>query len=355
MTAKRVFISHAVKDKDVVDSFFDLLQTGVGVSPDETFCSSLEGMGIPPGANFVDHIKGQVQNPELIILMLSPHYLESMFCLCELGAGWALSHNMIPVVIPPTTFTDLKAVLAGIQGIRIDSETDLGSFRDRVAEILKLPATTTPRWDVKRKKFLTDLSGLLAKAEHPATVPYKQLEAAEKKYQESVVELEKAFAEIDKLNQLNESLKRCKDAEAVKAVVRQYTDDWSFFETVCGRAEKLSNALPAVVVEAIYHDQTGMGGTPNGREIWDEIGRAAQDGFLDDHTGNEVTVNYRDPKVKRYVDSIEEVRLFLGGGGEQPAGPDFYEQYEKDHDYEPSFKTRRLWENHLGLSHYTQW
>ena len=55
-------------------------------------------MGIPGGTNFVDHIKSQIQKPDLILLMLSPNYMESMFCLCELGAGWAMSHDMIPII-----------------------------------------------------------------------------------------------------------------------------------------------------------------------------------------------------------------------------------------------------------------
>ena len=151
MARTRVFISHAVKDKELVDAFFDLLQTGVGLSPHDSFCSSLEGMGIPAGKNFVDYIREKVQNPELVLLILSPNYLESLFCQCELGTGWALSHNMVPIVAPPTNFSGLKAVLTGTHAYRIDSDTDLSELRDQIVAFIKLSAPKTARWDAKKK------------------------------------------------------------------------------------------------------------------------------------------------------------------------------------------------------------
>lgn len=79
----RIFVSHAAKDENLVEEFVELLQVGVGVHPDDIFCSSLPGMNIPTGAEFVRFIKAQVTNPDLVLLLISPEFLKSHFCQHE--------------------------------------------------------------------------------------------------------------------------------------------------------------------------------------------------------------------------------------------------------------------------------
>jgi len=112
---KKIFISHAVKDKKLADSLVDLFQTGMDIKSRDIFCSSLEGLGIPSGSNFIEHIKSQLQSPEVVVALLSPNYFESQFCICELGATWAMSHELIPILVPPASYKDLKGVLLPTQ------------------------------------------------------------------------------------------------------------------------------------------------------------------------------------------------------------------------------------------------
>ncbi len=84
MAQRPFFISHAVKDQKLVDALVDALTTSGVASPDDIFCSSLEGMGIPRGQNFIDFIKGQLDRPRLVVIILSQNYYESAFCMCEL-------------------------------------------------------------------------------------------------------------------------------------------------------------------------------------------------------------------------------------------------------------------------------
>ncbi|WP_461256141.1 toll/interleukin-1 receptor domain-containing protein, partial [Treponema sp. R80B11-R83G3] len=97
-SSKEIFISHSSKNKSIADKLVDLIETGIGVSSDNIFCSSLEGMGIPSGKNFINFIKEQITEPKIVILLLTQSYYKSIFCLCELGASWALSHNIIPII-----------------------------------------------------------------------------------------------------------------------------------------------------------------------------------------------------------------------------------------------------------------
>lgn len=45
---KKIFISHATKDKEIIEELIDLLES-IGVNSTQFFCSSFEGYGIPLG------------------------------------------------------------------------------------------------------------------------------------------------------------------------------------------------------------------------------------------------------------------------------------------------------------------
>lgn len=352
MVRTRVFISHAVKDKLLVDAFFDLLQTGAGLTPNQTFCSSLEGMGIPAGKNFVDYIKEKVQQPDLVLLILSPNYLESLFCQCELGAGWALSHNMIPILVPPTKFSDLKAVLTGTHGYRIDLDTDLSELRDQIVSLLKLPAPKTARWDAKKKQFLGVVPGILSKIEPPQRIGLKEHKELQGRYDEAVAEMKTCLDEIDTLKTQIARLKECKDRDEVSEVERDFSDEWEQFEALCENASKLGQRLPAMVIEAIYHELSGKAGVPFDHQTWDAIRAASQEDFLDISGDNVVSVNTEDPKISRYMEALNDVQRFLNGLDEDAS---FKQKYREKYDRRLVFTSRKLWEEHLGLQSHTKW
>ena len=151
--SNKIFISHAVADKDLVDAFVDLLQTGANISTTDIFCSSLEGMGIPPGKNFIEFIKDKLQDPKVVIVFLTQNYLESQFCQCELGASWILSTAIIPIIVEPLSFNDVKAVLTGTQCVQIKDKLKLTEAIIELNKIIGNRKYNSARWEVKRDKF----------------------------------------------------------------------------------------------------------------------------------------------------------------------------------------------------------
>ena len=122
----RIFISHALKDKALADKLVDLLTSGCAVSPNDVLCTSLEGKGIPPGTpSFIAYLQEQLQNPELVILLVSENFFASPICLCELGAVWGMGLPNIPLVVPPMKKSQLKATLALVQAGDITSSSYL--------------------------------------------------------------------------------------------------------------------------------------------------------------------------------------------------------------------------------------
>src|SRR5438270_6014278 len=56
--SKPIFISHAATDKAIADRVVDLLNTAMGIDvQNDVFCTSLEGLKIPPGKDFKDFVK----------------------------------------------------------------------------------------------------------------------------------------------------------------------------------------------------------------------------------------------------------------------------------------------------------
>ena len=343
-----LFISHAVSDKPVVDEFFDLLQMGIKVDPDDTFCSSLEGMGIPGGTNFVEYIRGQIQDPDLILLMLSPNYMESTFCLCEMGAGWVMSHNVIPILIPPLDYSALDAVLTGINAFKIDSATKLTEFREQIVDVLKLGAPPVARWEVKRDKFLDKLPDLLKQIDPPEKVPLAEHKELQEKYDGAMDELKAADMEADELREQIDALKKCKDKEEVLAVELESTGEWEAFMQLCSEAKDCMKRLPSVVCDAIFHDMNGLEFAPDDYH-WDDVVEASKDDQLE-ISDRDISLNHSDPNISDAVCALEKVRDFLGNE-DSDDGPSeqFWTKYTEKYRHNPVFGNQRLWGKHLGL------
>lgn len=154
MPNKRVFVSHAVKDKKLADMLVDLLTSSGSLHPSEIFCTSLEGLGVPSGKDFRDVIKGELQEPDLVISLISINYLQSQFCLCELGATWVMSHHNLPILVPPLTYSDLSAVISTKQAILLNDRPALNEMMNQIVEILGKEKLIQSRWETKRDDFI---------------------------------------------------------------------------------------------------------------------------------------------------------------------------------------------------------
>lgn len=151
---KPILISHASDDKALVEKFVDLLVDGIGVRRDDIFCTSLEQMGVPPGENFVSFIKSQIQSPQLVLMVITPTYLRRTFCLCEMGACWALSLKGIPLIAEPVSFSDLGGVVSEVQVTKLSDKSRMTELRDSVVQEMNLEGKFSTVWERKRDEFI---------------------------------------------------------------------------------------------------------------------------------------------------------------------------------------------------------
>lgn len=155
----KIFISHNTEDKEYAKALVNLLiQLGVNDQTD-IFCSSLPGLGCQFGKSFIDEIKEQYENHELVMIFIhSPRYYDSHVSLCEMGAAWILKNehfsfltkdcefSMLDAVIPPTEI----AFKAG----QPNTYHLLNDFKDFVEKKFGLAPKSFSRWETIKSDFI---------------------------------------------------------------------------------------------------------------------------------------------------------------------------------------------------------
>lgn len=220
-----IFISHAVADKALADKFTTFLKEAIGVPSDSIFCSSVDGHGNPLGVDFNEYMQKKIRRPELVILLMSPRYMESWFCLMELGATWAKSLNALPVIVPPTNFDVVSSTLGLRQGWKIDDNNKLIELRQMIQQTnISLEKRNEHDWEKKRTAWKVDLKRLLKNLAPATNVPASEYTALQDELVGLKQELEKLQECYSEAGETIDELKAAKDPVAVKAIMATKTD-----------------------------------------------------------------------------------------------------------------------------------
>lgn len=157
---KKIFISHAFKDKDLVGELIDLLEN-IGLDSHQIFCSSFEGYGIPLGEDFLEIIKTEISSEVFVLFVITENFYNSKVCLCEMGAAWALSKGHIPIVVPPFSYSDIEGVIPKTQGMLINELPKLNSLKEKLEKDFGLQPLNLNSWERKRDRFIKNINKLI--------------------------------------------------------------------------------------------------------------------------------------------------------------------------------------------------
>ena len=340
---KKIFISHAVKDKELADSLVDLFQTGMDIKSRDIFCSSLEGLGIPSGSNFIEHIKSQLQSPEVVVALLSPNYFESQFCVCELGATWAMSHNLIPILVPPAGYKDLKGVLSPTQVIDITSPAKLTELQMQLDELLGLKINQA-RWETKRNKFLKSLYVILENLEKPTKIPIKQFIDLKEKYDQSLVALEEYDDENTMLKEQIKELKKIKDKKEVKKIDDKYADKSLLdkFESIIQKINEIAGKVSSEVFTFILSDYYDHPYQINWYHYKDEFSEAERYRIIS-VKDDEEKVNWDNKYMEELSDLLNELIGFIH---DDETYEEFHNLYTAEYNSDLDPSNQEFWEEH---------
>jgi hypothetical protein len=344
MPSKPIFISHAVADKEIADIVVDLLNTGMGINPsDSIFCSSLEGLGIPGGADFKGFIHTQIQDPKVVLLLISQNYVASQFCLAEAGASWAFSHQMVPFIVPPLTFKDMEAVLKGTQALKIEEKDDWNAALGQLKGILGIDPDVA-RWEKKRDEHLERLKVALEKQPDPPTVVLSKFKEATTLLAEKTEALEDAGNLLKTSEALIEKLKQLKDQEEVEEAVFDELPFNEQFEQLVAASKAKLGELPSIVGEALFFDcrSESMPGADFGQDFRrDDIRDALHRGMLDEREGL-YDANSDHPLVAEASKELAALRELM-----RQVPTEFKKLYEGRHKHPFVLTNRDFWSKNL--------
>lgn len=167
---KKIFISHATKDKDYVGVIVNLLES-LGFREDEIICSSIPPYCIPLDNKVYDWLVNEFQKSDLhVIFALSKTYYNRAACLNEMGAAWAMKQKWTAVLLPGFDFSDIDGCIDRTQvSIKLD-DTDKDTLRFRLEELKNnlieefgLRHVDGFLWEKKRNEFLDAIADTIEK------------------------------------------------------------------------------------------------------------------------------------------------------------------------------------------------
>ena len=173
---KRLFISHAEKDYNIVKPFVELLYR-IGLNKNHIFCSSISELGVPLKEDIYDYLRKLLDSDIVIpVFMLSENYYASAACLNEMGAVWLKQKDYYTFLLPGFTFKEIRgAINPNKRAIKLDNERrtlqrELSTFKDSIREAfdIKDMPISEQQWEEYRDDFID----LLIAKQHSKSISF---------------------------------------------------------------------------------------------------------------------------------------------------------------------------------------
>ena len=152
---KRIFISHASKDNELIGKFVDLIfLLGMGIDSEIIAYTSREDTGVPAGESIPQFIQDNIACADIVLLMISDNYKSSEVCLNEMGAAWALNKHIIQILLPNTSFDKLGWLCSLDKALKIDDADSIDGLCEVFADKLDIGIKPSA-WNRNKAAFIS--------------------------------------------------------------------------------------------------------------------------------------------------------------------------------------------------------
>lgn len=310
-----IFISHAVADKPLVDNLYNLLQTGCDIRSDDLVCTSVDGAGIKTGDDFVEWIKGKLKDADFFILVVTPNYFASKFCMAEMGAAWALDKKVFPIVIPNIP-REIGIVMLGKQTAEM-SNAGLDELRDEIAKIFQEAGKSTPRWNIQKLIFIDEMPSIIAKLPAPSLVERTAFKYEQEKVTASVGLMQELRMQIAGLNEQIAVLETLKDKDAVQEIKFKSLPSNDQYIALLENVKEELSGYSSVEIRCLYESFTTEDWWCPSVDTWRdreyEINTALKSNWIHRRSDeNYYRINKSHPRYKTAITAIENLWDYIG-------------------------------------------
>ena len=152
---KRIFISHASKDNELIGKFVDLIfLLGMGIDSEIIAYTSREDTGVPAGESIPQFIQDNIACADIVLLMISDNYKDSEVCLNEMGAAWALNKHIIQILLPNTSFDKLGWLCSLDKAMKIDDADSIDGLCEAFSDKLDIGIKPSA-WNRNKAAFIS--------------------------------------------------------------------------------------------------------------------------------------------------------------------------------------------------------
>ncbi|WP_368904889.1 toll/interleukin-1 receptor domain-containing protein [Bacillus wiedmannii] len=360
MSQNDFFISHATADCELVAELVDFMEVALKVDRSKIYCTS--GVGtkkIRTGTNFIEDIKDNVIGTKLVIFILTPNYFKSNFCLAELGAAWALSSVIYPIVIPPTPRELLKStpLSEATQALTLNTYDDLITMADDFKEMNIAEYSSVKLLNTRAHKLIDWIKGncsfeiddTVSKAEHLAV--QDQLEKLKTSIRQKDMEL--AFSQSKHKTVLK--LERARTTERINLKEEEETtSEWDWFKSNVKDAKRALSKIDDIVISAIYYYEFHRGEARfcpihNDFISRNRVNELYLEGLIDiDEVNGEITPNYESGLVRVAVDELHALSYCISNY----VNSEMKQEFAEKNKFNLEFKSKTFWEKILNVTIY---
>ena len=293
----KIFISHSSKDKKIVDILVDkILQNGMGFNHTEIFCTSIEGLGIKTGEDWRNYIKENLLKAKVIILLITPNYIESEMCLAEIGASWTSEAFVVPIIVPPLRFEDSSIIYKVRQGLNLTVDKDIDTLRDDLKKYISIEQPPTALWTAKKKEGLLLIEKTIS--ENPFNKPLlrEEFDKTIKELSETKQTIKIIVEEKQSLEEYCKKLEKAKDKIEVCNIKKELglTDEYTIFIKKSKEIGNKINSFPRPIRKLMFNYLSGKAislSSSEQREYKQQLEEAYADGLIDEEY--EININHK--------------------------------------------------------------
>lgn len=339
---KTVFISHATKDKEIIDAFVDVILVGaLSVTVDKIFCVSTDGMKIKSGEDWRNSINESLKSAKINFLIITPNYKESEVCMNEMGAAWVTSAKVIPLIVDPINYKSVGVIQEPNQIEKLIDENSLDRIKDTVQEVLQIPIEQikSDRWTVKKREFLSRVKKHINA--NPFSTPMDRMafEKLEKENKEINQTMDSLVEEKTSLEKLVEDLKKAKDKDEVIKVIKKHkpNSDFDDFEVAVRMVKKHLLNFKPIIRGIIFKEFTGKDIKINWEQYRDEIDEAVAEDFItEDFVADWKTTE----EMAQVYNSLSDIREIL----ERRLEEEFHARFADEYNAPMKIDNKKFWE-----------